>query len=818
MRDLLMQRSLVAGGVVALSFFPCKVLAQTMASKVTDKAALHKTASGKKYVLSGVRPGSEHLSVRMRPLTHGTREVLSRRLLEQQVPGTNPLKALAQLPGIQFQSDDPQGLDSYANQVYMHGFMQNELGASLDGMPLGELGFRNYNGLSAVQAISSENIARVDVTQSAGAESTPSTNNLGGSIIYSSVLPTEKPGAVIAQSFGSNALYHSFFRFDSGRLNRTGSRFFVSYMRNDTDKWKGGGGQFMQQVNAGFLQPIGEKSKITAYFDWDSLNMVNYQDYTPGWLRHNGRYLDNFYGKRNGWSRAYQASQGIYPPGYENIQDPKDVSYYDSTASSGDVFGHITADMALTQRLKWKTSFYGHHEAGHGTYANPYACTDPSASPCPEAQDTIRLNGGRIFEQVRKPAIERFGGLTSLEQKFRHTKWGQHIVSAGIWYENNHYTTYAFAYQQPLPGQGQPLNPFGSFAHVPRRTLWGQEYNTNSFTGFVQDDIALTPSLFLHVGFKSVLATSRVGHGVNWPLRFPAQTSGESLTTSRAFLPHVSLDYRFLRHHEVFFDASENVHAYPLSGYNSSNSPLAVSQAAYNAVRGRLKPETAWTYALGYRYQAPMMQGSLYLYRTNFNNRLQQISGSGSFLTNNTTTVQNVGGVTMNGVDAGLTFTPLSGLSLTNNVSYNDATYDRDMTSGGVTYATKGRQVVAYPKFMYKTRLAYTWHDVTASVDAQYMGRRSYDYVGDYKIPGYWVSNFGLFYTLYHIRPRGLPSMEIHKLVISFNIYNLANKAYISTMGQNGFTMDNRDGAAMNNQSVLIGAPRQFFGSVRAEF
>ncbi|MXV44907.1 TonB-dependent receptor [Saccharibacter sp. 17.LH.SD] len=758
----------------------------------------------------------ETLAVTGHRRQYGSQTTLSHKLMDQQVPGTNPLKTLAQLPGIQFQSDDPQGLDTYSNQLYMHGFTQNDIGMTLDGIPLGEPTFRNYNGLSALQAISSENVERLDVTQSAGAESTPSTNNLGGSIAYISSAPRNKAGGTIVQTFGSNSLYHSFFRFDSGKLNKTGTKFFVSYMRNQGEKWKGGGDQFVQQVNAKLVQPLNDHSQISAFFDWDALQMVNYQDYTPNWLKNNGSKLDNFYGLPNAWNNAYQASQGIFPPSYKGITDPKDVSYYDSTASSGDVFGGITADIALTQKLRWKTTFYGHEETGHGTYANPYACSDASASPCPQQDDTVQLNGGRIFEQVRKPYVRRFGGLTSLDYHIAH-----HALSVGLWYENNHYTTYEYAYQQPLPGEGAPLNPFGSFRGVPRRTLWGQEYNTNTFTAFVQDTYHPFASLALHAGFKSILNTTRVGDASNWALRFPAQASSESLTTAKAFLPHLSADWFFLKHHELFVDISENVHAYPQSGYNSSNSPFAVSQAAYNASKNTLKPETAWTFAGGYRYTSSLIQASLYLYRTNFNNRLQQIlasTGAGSLLTNNTTTVRNVGSVTMNGVDAGLTISPIEGLSLFNSFSYNKSSYDQNIQNGNTLYHTKGQQVVGYPIFMYKARLSYEWRNWQAFIDAQYYSRRSFSYVGDYKIPSYWMSDLGISYTLHDVHLGLLKDASIHRLIFSFNIYNLANTKYASTMGQNGYTMDNSGGAAFNNQSILLGNPRQFFGSIKAEF
>lgn len=49
-------------------------------------------------------------------------------------------------------------------------------------------------------------------------------------------------------------------------------------------------------------------------------------------------------------------------------------------------------------------------------------------------------------------------------------------------------------------------------------------------------------------------------------------------------------------------------------------------------------------------------------------------------------------------------------------------------------------------------------------------------------------------------------------LTFSFDIYNLANQKYIATTGENGNPMTG------DYQSFLVGAPRQFFGSVKAEF
>ena len=52
----------------------------------------------------------------------------------------------------------------------------------------------------------------------------------------------------------------------------------------------------------------------------------------------------------------------------------------------------------------------------------------------------------------------------------------------------------------------------------------------------------------------------------------------------------------------------------------------------------------------------------------------------------------------------------------------------------------------------------------------------------------------------------------VHHLVADFNIYNITDEHYISGMGENGFPLTG------DYQSVLLGAPRQFFVSMRADF
>lgn len=757
----------------------------------------------KRHVPSSIAAQEESLSVSGARRVHGTIVSLGQNRIAEQPPGSNPLKALARLPGIMYQSADAQGVDVWSSQVFMHGFQQQELGMTLDGMPLGEVTYRNYNGLNPITAISSENVERIDVSQSAGAEEIASTSNLGGSLSYHSVDPKDKLGGTLRQGFGSYGLYHTFARFDSGRLNSSGTKFFVSYMRNDNRYWRGGGENFMQQLNVKLVQPLGRRGKLSVFFDWSDLHNDGYQDLSPEIISKLGQRVSNYYnGKASGYLAAYQAALGNYPAGYNKLSHPADASYYDGATSSSDYFGGAKADINLAHNLTWSTTAYGHGETNQTHWTTPYF-----RSP----------NGAPLSELSKQPAIRRFGILSAI-----HYDVAKNQIGAGVWYENNTYLSPMYAYSMPLVTNGviEGSVPNGRvWWRSPFAKIYNQNYSTNTMTAFVNDTYKPIKNLALHFGFKSILSTTRVGDGYINQGYYGAGstiTSSESLTSAKAFLPHIGADWRFLKKHEVFFDISENMHTYAQSGYHLSNSPFAISQTAFDLGKNSFKPETAWTYAVGYRYTDKLIAASVYAYRTNFNNRLQQIT-AGSLI-NPISTVANVGGVTMNGVDAGLTITPFENFHISNSISYNHATYDQNMSDGGSVYATKGKQVVNYPHFMYNSSMSYTYGAVMAHIDAEYMGSRNYSYVGDVKVPSYWMTNMGIKYKLGAPRggiiklPKGVENIEL-----SFDISNLTNTKYISTMGESGNPMSISSGA-LTTQSLLPGAPRMFFGALRIDF
>ncbi|OAG75692.1 TonB-dependent receptor [Acetobacter malorum] len=365
-----------------------------------------------------------------------------------------------------------------------------------------------------------------------------------------------------------------------------------------------------------------------------------------------------------------------------------------------------------------------------------------------------------------------------------------------------------------LSGAARPVD--GLHLTSDYRREYEQVFNTNTFVAYLQDTYRPIDNVALHFGFRSVLNTTRVGQLANWEpyTRTTAIAGGAGLTTSKPFLPHISGQWSFLPGHQVYFDIANNVKVLPVSGYNSGASPFATTQAAFDASRNSITSETDWNYAIGYRYHSRIVDGNVYAYHTDFSNRLQKIS-SGS-PNNPYTVISNVGAVAMNGVDAGLVLRPVQGLQIGSSISYDHATYSDNVTqtttNGIVTYGIKGKQVVAYPRFMYKGQISYRWKKAEVYADTQFIGQRNLSYTGDEKVPSYWLTNAGVRYDLTSLIGNISGISAFKRISLDFNVYNITNQHYISTMGQNGFPM------AGDYQSVVLGAPRQYFGSVQVDF
>lgn len=715
---------------------------------------------------------------------------VSRTMLDNSAPGTSALKVLGQLPGVVFTSADPFGAYEWSARIYSRGFNENQLGFTIDGIPLGEQGYNIYNGLSTTRAVITENLHDTSISQGAGAVDVASTSALGGSVSLHTLTPSDKAGGLVEQTFGSNSGFRTFARVDSGQLNRSGTKFSASFADSTIDKWKGYGKNETRQVNFKLVQPLGERSSLTAYFDWSDHQEVDNQDLSLNYIHTLGTRVDNYYPNYNA---AYLAAQGVYTHGENLTNDPMDVSYYESSGMRRDYFGYLTFKSDITNNLDVNASFYYSNSAGLSTFTSPYG-SSPNGAP-------LQLQGYTLD-------VSRIGFLASAGYRIAHNH-----LRAGVWYENNQFNNGLYLYQDPLLGQGSPpsptawLNPKDSFDHA-----YGYVFNTNTFQTFFEDTYQVAHNFRVNVGFKSMLVTTHDGITANDPsyTGYGSLPSGNK-TAFDPFLPQVSANYRFTHNDEVFFDMAETMRAFSQFGLSggASSSAWSVGDPTQFQQTMKLRPEKAWVFEVGYRHDDKWLSALFTAYRVNFENR-QQVVSSGPII-QLVGALNNVGGVTTDGVEGSLTLHPFpnsklfKGLSWYNSISFNRSTFDNDFTDSTGLHQIKGKLIPNYPELTYKTSLMYRYGPASVNLDAQYMSRRYISYMNDTWAPHNWVMNLG---ARYQFRGYGI----LQHISLELNVYNLLNSDYIGTVGEQGNPISG------DYQTMLIAAPRQYFGTVRAEF
>ncbi|MFT9257835.1 MAG: TonB-dependent receptor [Acetobacter sp.] len=723
----------------------------------------------------------------MRRTGAGATETMTRVEMDKFVQGSSPMMMLSRKPGINFVANDPLGVDTWGSSLYMRGFQQSQLGVTLDGVPLGAQDYYTYNGQSINFSILSDNIERMDVSDGGGDVEVPSTTNLGGSIQITSADPHDHYGGKVSQMFGSYNAFRTYARVDSGRLNASGTKFMVSYARSDGNKWKGSGEQFDQQMNAKIVQPIGQESSIKAFFNWNDATQFNYADQTIDMLKRLGHRNDYYYPNYNA---AYQAAEGIFSGALAQYNalpgsDALDASYFDGVTHAVDYLGGLNAHLVLNRHLEWNSVFYGQAENHWGTWTTPYV---PSPS------------GSLLSEQVNFGGNQKFGFTSAIRYQI-----AKNTIDTGVWYENNRYHIDQYMYAQPFPGEGTPVSGVLHNFGTPFQHNWGENFNTNTFQFHLEDTYRPLSTLTLKAGFKSMLVTTVGGATANdADYNGQSQLANGSLTSAKAFLPHFNAVWHFLPGHEVYFDIARNMRAYSYGGYQLGSAFGGIAnQETFNSLKNTLRPETAWVYDVGYRYNSNLITGSLNLYHADFSNRLQNLTAG--TITQPVSTVVNVGSVSMYGVDAAFTVRPIRNLSITNSISYNHSTYGDNIQDQGVTYNLAGKKVIAYPQLMYKANITYAYRAATIYLDTNYMSKRYFSYINDMSVPGYWMTSMGASYKFGKVGP-------LRNLKFDLNIYNLTNISYISQIGENGFPLSG------DYQSALAGSPRTYFGTISTEF
>ncbi|MGI4878858.1 MAG: TonB-dependent receptor, partial [Janthinobacterium lividum] len=471
-------------------------------------------------------------------------------------PGSSPLKALEKLPGVNFESADPFGAYEWAVRISLRGFNQNQLGFTLDDVPLGDMSYGNVNGLHISRAIISENVGRVDLAQGAGALGTASTSNLGGTIQFFSAAPKDEFGLAASGTYGADTTERGYVRLDSGEVGGS-LKAYLSYAYLHTDKWKGEGPQTQHQANAKVVEDLGDLGSISAFFNFSDRRETDYQDLTLDLLRRvgfdAGLRVDNINPSYKlaetlaeiganrgdtGVKPTNPAAGTAYPAPYTNVDDV----YYDAGGVRRDYLTGATIDAHLAPGFSLKTTGYYHTNKGQGSWFTPYASTPLGA---PDQQGNPITNPSPLSFRTTEYAIHRGGAVSNATYEA-----GANTFEVGGWYETN---TFDQARRYYGLSDDAPDRGVLQFQKNPYSTQYAGKYDTETLQYHVEDTLKLFgDNLVLNGGWKGVRVTNT------------AHTTAGILASGKIdakdwFQPQVGAVYHITPAVEAFADYTENM-------------------------------------------------------------------------------------------------------------------------------------------------------------------------------------------------------------------------------------------------------------------
>ncbi len=789
--------------------------------------------------------------------------------IQKILPGVAPLKAIQTLPGVLYITADPWGNNEQNAQIFVHGFAGNQLGYTMDGIPLGDQSYGNYNGLSPQRAVISENVGRIVVATGAGDLATPSNSNLGGTIETFSSDPTQQFGVRAAQTVGSYDTSRTYLRIDSGDIGG-GNSAYISGARQRARAWDFNGIQKGWQANAKFVHDDAA-GKLTLYFDYNDMTQPNedatvffkpsaggtatpVQLYTP--------YTKPFfYPGFDAYRTSYLTALGNSPAAEGN-----NYRNYYSDAQRTDYLAYARYDARLSDRITWSTTGYYHHNDGVGVVAGPLGQSITTAQPyldpnyaslpancrfgsnangirpsaCTALTDAqaaaagaalVAATGGSgMITRTTEYRIDREGVISAVSLDL-----GDHKVELGGWFEHNSTTQWRRWYAVPLSDPSLST-PYVRPREVmePLFTQYQGEARINQLQLHIQDTWQLTDRLLVQGGFKT---SAQWADG-----RFPVQPRLGSLggttalpegkiNTKNWFLPAIGATYDFNGHEQLYFNVQKNLRQYQAYLAGGGGPWFTGSQAAFDAFADEGKPETSWTYEAGLRTNRSFgngvtLQAQVNYYHVDFSNRLLAIPTNpggiaGSGITGGTSTLVNVGDVKTDGVDAAATLRFGTLFSLYNAISYNLSKYQNDYTStalgiGAATDSCIGGYLVTggvVPTCGKQLPGTPKWMNKTVAtlnlgpVEVQATG----DYVGRrFATFTNDASVSSYFLTSLRIAAR-VPDnvLPLQKVELALNVTNLTDKKGVSTLSI---------GSATNSWSAYPIAPRQWFLTLSAAY
>jgi hypothetical protein len=799
-----MNKKLSAVCFAALSF-PMLAMAANVAAAVADMAA-PAPAPAADYATEAEAAAAAAPVATVEIATRKTRSsvAMTKSDMQKILPGINPLKALETLPGVSFQTADPWGNNEQNLSLFVHGFSGQQLGYTMDGVPLGDQQYGNYNGLSPQRAVISENVGSVILSSGAGDLSTASTSNLGGTIETFSSDPLQGRNLAVQQTVGSYNTSRTFVRYDTGNFGN-GNSAYISGVHHEQKAWDFNGRQGGDQINAKYINQS-SLGKLTLFVDYSDKIEPN-EDSTV----HSATEKYQPYTRPFMYPNFQQALSYLSATGGTPAAEGNNYRNYYSDAQRTDYLTYAKFDMNIGEATTWSNQVYYHNDDGVGVVAGPIGVAGLPAlfAVYFPGQNLKQVFGNSGYAtRTTEYAINRNGWLSTV-----NTEFGNHKLQGGLWLEHNRSSAYRRWYALDV---NNPSSPYDRPAN-PLITQYGSQIDNKVAQIHLQDEWRMRDDLALQAGFKSSLQFAdgqfpvqpAKGAIANGSLALPV---GE-IITKKWFLPQLGARWDITPQDQMFVNVQKNMRQFVTYGGGGASPWSLASQSAFDLFKTTAKPETSITYELGMRTSHQLdagalsaVDGQVNLYHVDFKDRLLTISPTPviSSIIGGNPVLANVGSVKTDGIDISGTLHFGRMFSFYDALSFNRSTYSDNYSNGKDIVATAGKAVPGSPEWMNKFVATLSVADTEFQLIGDYVGKRYATYTNDLDVPSYFLMSLGVSGKLPFLNG-GLVKNARYRL----NVSNLANRE-----GSLNVVV----GAASGTYNTFPIAPRQGFLTLMADF
>lgn len=703
-----------------------------------------------------------------------TRSSITEDFMEKQAPGSI-LEAINLLPGVNFSDQSATG--SVGGDITLRGFDQQRIAFMLDGMPLNDTG--NYAYYPTMNP-DSEIYSKVDVNLGTTDVDSPTASAGGGTITYQTRRPAKAFGVEVKATLGTNDYSRQYVRVDTGEFGPWNTSAFVAISNLNANQFKGVGTEDRKQINGRIYQPLGNGDFASVAFYYNE-------------TRNNAIYNSSLSTLTAGnWSEAYASTIGTV----SNSISSGATGFYGyriNPTNNGNIRAqfkkHLTDNLVLTVDPSFQYTL-----ADGGT----------QVSTLTESTGVLSMVGSSYVWNELKGYDANHDGVVSttpykvfspsVTETRRYT-----INSSLIWYLNAHNTLRAaYTYDHgdhrqtghvSLLEGGQWIGDV--FAEDESQWLRGkngeeiQKRNRQSYANLNQFALTYGGSFFedrlkLDIGVRlpkferelnnycnqisASTAYCSTSPGTNLVYtgtssQITAKAPGSWTVSYEKTLPNLGVSYKIADHQTIYSSYAETISA-------------PRTDSLYDRLSMNLQPEISKTIDLGYRYSAPTVSGSIALWKTDFDHRVEtawdeEIGAS---------VATDVGKARMKGINAEIGFQPVEGLDIYASSSYTDTEMLENVYYSATAYnPTKGKKLGKVPSVMHAVNVSYEHGNWDFGVNGKYTGKRYASLANGDAAPGYTVWNANVTYDVGNIGP-------MKDSYVRLNVKNLFNEKYISAI------------------------------------